>query len=99
MKPIQETFLETDWDDEASARAARDARATELQAQGLVCSCENLYNVMGYRVFLLEATEMDTIDPTRKIPVPGSAASVTEQKPVPRQGKLLKRKTLEYETR
>jgi hypothetical protein len=63
MKTIQETFLETDWDDEETARAARDARAEELQAQGLICTRENLYNVSGYRVFLVEAREAESIEP------------------------------------
>jgi hypothetical protein len=64
MALIQETFLETDWDDEVAARNARNARATQLQEQGLVCTCEDLYNVMGYRVFLVVATEAEPIAPT-----------------------------------
>jgi hypothetical protein len=64
MKPIQETFLETDWENEEEARQARDLRAEQLQAQGLVCTCENLYNVLGKRVFLLEAKEAEPIEAT-----------------------------------
>jgi hypothetical protein len=67
MKPIQDVFLETQWGDEETARQARDDRAAQLQAQGLVCNCENLYTVDGYRVFLVEATESELDDiPTSK---------------------------------
>ncbi len=57
MKAMTETFLETGWDDEAEARQARDDRAAALTAQGLVCSCQDLWNVAGRRVFLLEAAQ------------------------------------------
>lgn len=64
MKPIQEVFLEIAWDSEEAARQARDARAVELQTQGLVCVCENLYNVVnGRRVFLVIATEAEKLEP------------------------------------
>jgi hypothetical protein len=99
MKLIQETFLETDWEDEATARAERDARAEQLQAQGLVCTREDLDNVRGDRVFLLEAAEPEAIAPPRKIAdLESKSTSATEQKPVPRPGKL-RRKALEYEIR
>jgi hypothetical protein len=53
---IQEVFLETDWDEVSQARAARDERAAQLQAQGFTCSCSNLYRATdGRRVFLVEA--------------------------------------------
>ena len=64
MAAIQETFLETDWEDEAAARQARDERAAQLQAQGFICICENLYNIAGYRVFVLRATEPEAVEPT-----------------------------------
>lgn len=66
MKSIQETFLETDWDDEEAARQARDDRADQLQAEGLICTRENLYNVAGYRVFLVEAKEAEPIESSRR---------------------------------
>lgn len=53
---LQEVFLESDWEDAAHARQCRDARIEELQTQGLVCTAENLWNVQGYRVYLLVAT-------------------------------------------
>lgn len=66
MKPIQETFLELDWEDADEARQARDARAEELQAQGLVCVLENLYNAVdGRQVFMVIATEAEKIDVRR----------------------------------
>ena len=53
---IQEVFLETDWDEAAQARAARDERASQLQAKGLNCSCSTLYRITdGRQVFLVEA--------------------------------------------
>jgi hypothetical protein len=53
---IQEVFLETDWDEAAQARAARDQRASQLQAEGLNCSCSTLYRITDGRcVFLVEA--------------------------------------------
>jgi hypothetical protein len=66
MKAIQDVFLETEWGDEDTACQARDARAAELQAQGLICNCENLYTVNGYRVFLVEATEAELEDVSSK---------------------------------
>ncbi|MBD1995019.1 hypothetical protein H6G00_00020 [Leptolyngbya sp. FACHB-541] len=66
MKPIQETFLELDWEDADEARQARDARAEELQFQGLVCVLENLYNAVdGRQVFTVTATEAEKIDVRR----------------------------------
>jgi hypothetical protein len=56
MSSIQEVFLETDWDDARSAQRQRDQRMQELQAQGLICTSENLYNINGQRVFILVAT-------------------------------------------
>jgi hypothetical protein len=56
MTPIQEVFLEIDWEDATTARSRRDARMVELQSQGFVCNPENLYTVDGYRVFVLVAT-------------------------------------------
>jgi hypothetical protein len=53
---IQEVFLETDWEEASSARAARDERASQLQAEGLTCSCSTLYRITdGRKVFLVEA--------------------------------------------
>jgi hypothetical protein len=62
MKAITETFLETDWEDEAEARQARDDRAAELTAQGFVCICQDLWNVADRRVFLVEATQPEIED-------------------------------------
>lgn len=57
MSSIQEVFVEADWDDPAVARQQRDQRMAELQAQGLICTSENLYTVEGKRVFLLVASQ------------------------------------------
>jgi hypothetical protein len=53
---IQEVFLESDWEEASQARAARDERASQLQAEGLTCSCSTLYRITdGRKVFLVEA--------------------------------------------
>lgn len=58
---IQEVFLESDWENPEQARATRDARAAQLQAQGLTCSCSTLYRATdGCRVFTLKAQTPET---------------------------------------
>lgn len=64
MAEVQEIFLETEWDDEYAARQARDDRASQLQAEGYVTTCENLWTVNGQRVFLIEAARPERIEPT-----------------------------------
>jgi len=61
-----ETFLESDWDDDASkARRARDQRLTGLQSQGYDCRTEDLSNILtGRRIYLLEVTESKPVAPT-----------------------------------
>lgn len=60
---LQEVFLESDWEDVAQARAARDQRANQLQAQGLICSFEDLFRATdGRRVFLLKAIPPQSIE-------------------------------------
>jgi hypothetical protein len=59
-QPIAEAFLERTWDDDAeAARAARDTRAAQLQAAGYECACANLWNVAGYRVYVLSAEPVE----------------------------------------
>jgi hypothetical protein len=84
MKPVQEVFLETEWGDEDAARQARDDRASELQAQGLMCNCENLYTVDGYRVFLVEATEADLEDAPSGRRERYSSPTKRSDRPIPR---------------
>ncbi|MBD0334240.1 MAG: hypothetical protein ICV62_02015 [Cyanobacteria bacterium Co-bin13] len=63
MPLIQETFVETDWEEPAEAREARDQRAAQLEAQGWLCQCSTLYRITdGRRVFFLEAREPEQID-------------------------------------
>jgi hypothetical protein len=57
MSMRQEVFLETAWEDAEAARQARDDRAAQLEAQGLVCSCETLATVEGRLVFVVVATD------------------------------------------
>ncbi|MBF2047949.1 hypothetical protein HJG54_31010 [Leptolyngbya sp. NK1-12] len=77
---IQETFLELDWGDEEQARQARAARAAQLQEEGYMCTYQNLYTVYGYRVFLLEATKLESIEEPSSIPQ--SSSSKTKDRPV-----------------
>jgi hypothetical protein len=53
---IEEVFREIDFDDDEIARQYRDHRLSELQAQGLICTREDLYRVDGRRVYLVVAT-------------------------------------------
>lgn len=63
MPLIQETFVETDWEEPTEAREARDQRAAQLQAQGWLCNCTTLYRITdGRRVYLLEAREPEQVD-------------------------------------
>ncbi|HEY9737387.1 MAG TPA: hypothetical protein V6D06_13935 [Trichocoleus sp.] len=63
MAVIQETFVETDWEEPQQARSARDERAAQLQAQGWLCQCLTLYRITdGRRVFFLEAREPEQVE-------------------------------------
>lgn len=67
MSLIQEVFVETDWEETHQARAARDERAAQLQAQGLMCSCTTLQRVTdGHYVFLVEAQEPEAMETEQK---------------------------------
>lgn len=71
---IQEVFLESDWEEAAQARAARDERATQLQAKGLNCSCITLYRITdGRKVFLVEAQTPEDEEAERQPSKRGSA--------------------------
>lgn len=67
MQPIQEIFLELDYDELEEALAARRTRLEELQSQGLICKAENLYNGSGHRVLILNASEpTPMVDPAER---------------------------------
>jgi hypothetical protein len=51
-----EVFNELDFDDAEEALQRRNERLLELQAQGMVCTHEDLYRVDGRRVYMLTAT-------------------------------------------
>ncbi|HEY9877125.1 MAG TPA: hypothetical protein V6D29_01655 [Leptolyngbyaceae cyanobacterium] len=86
MPLIQETFIETDWEEPTEAKAARDQRAAQLQAQGWLCECSTLYRITdGHRVFLLEAREPEQIEvadvrPRKKV-VPRQSKPPGERRP------------------
>ncbi|MCU0569617.1 MAG: hypothetical protein MUF49_23960 [Oculatellaceae cyanobacterium Prado106] len=69
---MSEVFLELDFEDAEEAQRQRDLRMEVLQAEGWVCTPENLYRVDGKRVYLLTAdmpsTQEDKADhsPRRK---------------------------------
>jgi hypothetical protein len=69
---IAEAFLEQSWDDAGAARVARDDRAAQLQAAGYECTCSDLWNVAGYRVYVLSA---QPIAEAKRV-IPSSAASL-----------------------
>ncbi len=81
MAEVQEIFLETEWDDEHAARQARDDRATQLQAEGYMTTCENLWTVNGQRVFLVEAARPERIEPTQTEDSPSDRSSRTHTGP------------------
>ena len=80
-----------------TARQQRDAHLAELQAQGMECIAEDLYNVIeGWRVFTLVATSPTRPDATAvprlfKPTQSGAAEPPTQSDPPRRQG-LIPRK-------
>jgi hypothetical protein len=56
MSLIKKAFLETHGNHASIAPHHCDTRKAELEAQGFLCTIENLYNVNGDRLFVLAAT-------------------------------------------
>lgn len=89
---IQTVYREIDFDDEITARQQRDAHLAELQAQGMECIAEDLYNVIeGWRVFTLVATpparsEAKAVPRLLKPTQSGTAEPPTQSDPPRRQG-------------
>jgi hypothetical protein len=81
---LQTVYREIDFEDEQTARQQRDAHLADLQAQGMECVAENLYNVVeGWRVFTLVAARpaRPEITDTRRLPKPlhsGAAESLQQ---------------------
>jgi hypothetical protein len=88
---VQTVYCEIDFDDEKTARQQRDAHLAELQAQGMECIAEDLYNVIeGWRVFTLVATppsrpESTAVSRRLSKPMPSGAAEPPTQSELPRQ--------------
>jgi hypothetical protein len=90
---FQTVYREIDFDDEITARQQRDAHLAELQAQGMECIAEDLYNVIeGWRVFTLVAAPPArpdvTVVPRLKLSKPsqsGAAEPPTQSDPLRRQ--------------
>ena len=63
MRPLEEVFLESDFDSRALARQRRDERLVELQEQGYECRAENLAAVhTGMRIFTVIAIPPDAAE-------------------------------------
>jgi hypothetical protein len=76
---LQTIYREIDFDDEQTARQERDARLAELEAQGMECLAENLYNALdGRRVFTLVATPPVSLEQSAARAVKPSSSATTE---------------------
>jgi hypothetical protein len=94
---FQTVYREIDFDDEITARQQRDAHFAELQAQGMDCIAEDLYNVIdGWRVFTLVATPPvrpdATATPRLSKPSPSGAAEPPTRADPPKQQGLIPQK-------
>ena len=82
MRPFQTIFIESDYETPGEARAARDAEAARLVAQGINCHCLTLYRATdGCRIFAIEVPEPEVKEqkhkPAKSKPV--SARSRSQQ--------------------
>ena len=94
---FQTVYREIDFDDEITARQQRDSHLAELQAQGMECLAEDLYNVIeGWRVFTLVATPPTrpeaTAVPRLSKPLQSGAAEQPMQSDLPRRQGLIPQK-------
>jgi hypothetical protein len=81
---LQTVYREIDFDDEMAARQQRDAHLAELQAQGMECVAENLYNAIeGWRVFTLVATPPGQLERTSISPSLKPSHSTDAEAPQP----------------
>lgn len=77
-----EVFTEVEWEDARLARQKRDDRLIELQAQGYLCTAENLQTIhSGQWVYVVRAAPPEL---AAKISVETSAASPTPSRVRPR---------------
>lgn len=70
--PIAEAFSEQTWEDADAAKNARDDRAAQLQAAGYECTRLNLWNVAGYRVYVVSAEPV--VEAKRVLPTAGASS-------------------------
>lgn len=78
---LQTIYREIDFEDELTARQQRDAHLAELEAQGMECVAETLYNIVeGWRIFTLIATPPTRTDEMAK-PSPSAAPSKRTDRP------------------
>jgi cobalamin biosynthesis Mg chelatase CobN len=106
---LQAIYREIDFDDEQTARQERDAHLAELEAQGMECLAENLYNALnGRRVFTLVATPPVILERSAARAVKLSSSEATEPpqrsvQPKPQEAKPqrlpVKRVKLTYDVR
>jgi hypothetical protein len=84
---LQTVYREIDFEDEQIARQHRDRHLSELQAQGMDCVAEDLYNAVdGWRVFTLVATLPAPVEETR--PAPLASVHTMKGKPRPQRAQL-----------
>jgi hypothetical protein len=87
---LQTVYREIDFEDERMARQHRDRHLSELQAQGMDCVAEDLYNAVdGWRVFTLVATLPTSVEETeRSRPAPSASVHTLNGQPRPQRSQL-----------
>lgn len=105
MQPISEAFPALDWEELDLALAARDQKAAQFEAQGLVCTCRTLYRITdGMPVYVVDAAKPEPepdLRHVRREARPRRSSGKRHQPSTPRrdqtlEGKL-KPKALGYE--
>jgi hypothetical protein len=87
---LQTVYREIDFEDEQIARQHRDRHLSELQAQGMDCVAEDLYNaVNGWRVFTLVATLPAPVEESQRLrPAPSASVRTIKAQPRPQRSQL-----------
>jgi hypothetical protein len=87
---LQTVYREIDFENEQMARQHRDRHLFELQAQGMDCIAEDLYNAVdGWRVFTLVATLPAPVEETQRLrPAPSAAVRTMNAQHSPQRSQL-----------
>ena len=99
---LQTIYREIDFEDELTARQQRDTHLAELEAQGMECIAETLYNIVeGWRVFTLIAippTRTDEVaKPSHSAAAPSKRSDRPERQPSRSQRQTPKRTKFTYD--